>query len=133
MRSSTCSGPAVSGATCPRTSRPRAPCGGTSTSGGTTAPPTPSPTRPPRRAPPKAPVGRSFAEWRPTAPPDATHARPRRKVRTQGKPYSPRTTASVDSQSVDTTSGGDDRGRDNAKNVDGRKRHIVVDSLGLLL
>lgn len=24
-------------------------------------------------------------------------------------------------------------GRDNAKNVDGRKRHIVVDSLGLLL
>ena len=49
------------------------------------------------------------------------------------KPYSPRTTASVDSQSVDTTSGGEERGRDNAKNVDGRKRHIVVDSMGLLL
>ena len=32
-----------------------------------------------------------------------------------------------------TTSGGEARGRDNAKNVDGRKRHIVVDSLGLLL
>src|SRR5262249_19880831 len=45
----------------------------------------------------------------------------------------PRTSASVDSQSVDTTSGGEQRGRDNAKNVDGRKRHIVVDSLGLLL
>src|SRR5205085_2815809 len=45
----------------------------------------------------------------------------------------PRTTANVDSQSVDTTSGGEQRGRDNAKNVDGRKRHIVVDSLGLLL
>ncbi|MGA8908906.1 MAG: IS5 family transposase, partial [Acidobacteriaceae bacterium] len=44
-----------------------------------------------------------------------------------------RTTASVDSQSVDTTSGGEQRGRDNAKNVDGRKRHIVVDSMGLLL
>lgn len=57
----------------------------------------------------------------------------RRKVRTQEKPYSPRTTASVDSQSVDTTSGGEERGRDNAKNVDGRKRHVVVDSLGLLL
>jgi len=39
----------------------------------------------------------------------------------------------VDSQSVDTTSGGQERGRDNAKNVDGRKRHIVVDSMGLLL
>ena len=34
---------------------------------------------------------------------------------------------------MDTTSGGEQRGRDNAKNVDGRKRHIVVDSLGLLL
>ena len=41
--------------------------------------------------------------------------------------------ASVDSQSVDTTSGGEQRGRDNAKNVDGRKRHIVVDSIGLLM
>ncbi len=28
---------------------------------------------------------------------------------------------------------GVDRGRDNARNLDGRKRHIVVDSLGLLL
>jgi hypothetical protein len=34
----------------------------------------------------------------------------------------------VDSQSVDTTSGGEQRGRDNAKNVDSRRRHIVVDS-----
>ena len=49
------------------------------------------------------------------------------------KPYAPRTSASVDSQSVDTTSGGKQRGRDNAKNVDGRKRHIVVDSMGLIL
>ncbi|AGA28323.1 IS5/IS1182 family transposase [Singulisphaera acidiphila] len=57
-----------------------------------------------------------------------------RKVRTREKPYQPRTTASVDSQSVDATSGGEERGRDNAKNVDGRKRHIVVDSMmGLLL
>src|SRR5207248_1034678 len=57
----------------------------------------------------------------------------RKMVRTAEKPYAPRTTASVDSQSVDTTSGGEQRGRDNAKNVDGRKRHIVVDSMGLLL
>ncbi len=28
---------------------------------------------------------------------------------------------------------GEERGRDDAKNVDGRKRHIVVDSMGLLL
>ena len=50
-----------------------------------------------------------------------------------GEALSPRTSASVDSQSVDTTSGGEQRGRDNAKNVDGRKRHIVVDSMGLLM
>jgi putative transposase len=57
----------------------------------------------------------------------------RKKVRTREKPYRPRASASVDSQSVDTTSGGEQRGGDNAKNVDGRKRHIVVDSKGLLL
>ena len=62
-------------------------------------------------------------------PRPAPHARSARPE----KPYHPRTTASVDSQSVDTTSGGEQRGRDNAKNVDGRKRHIVVDSMGLLL
>src|SRR5438034_2853029 len=39
----------------------------------------------------------------------------------------------VSRPSVDTTGGGEQRGRDNAKNVDGRKRHIVVDSMGLLL
>jgi len=64
---------------------------------------------------------------------DTIHDALRRKVRTAEKPYHPRTTASVDSQSVDTTSGGEQRGRDNAKNVDGRKRHVVVDSMGLLL
>ena len=64
---------------------------------------------------------------------DTIHDLLRRKVRTMEEPYHPRTTASVDSQSVDTTSGGEQRGRDNAKNVDGRKRHIVVDSMGLLL
>ncbi len=64
---------------------------------------------------------------------DTIHDLLRTKVRTAEKPYAPRTTASVDSQSVDTTSGGEQRGRDNAKNVDGRKRHIVVDSMGLLL
>src|SRR5271170_1476240 len=87
----------------------------------------------PRDFPPKSTVWRYFDEWRHNGTLDTIHDLLRTKVRTQEKPYAPRTTASVDSQSVDTTSGGEQRGRDNAKNVDGRKRHIVVDSMGLLL
>src|SRR5216683_16337 len=87
----------------------------------------------PKDFPPKSTVWRYFDEWRHNGTLDTIHDRLRTKVRTQEKPYAPRTSASVDSQSVDTTSGGEARGRDNAKNVDGRKRHIVVDSMGLLL
>src|SRR6266487_3128270 len=87
----------------------------------------------PKDFPPKSTVWRYFDEWRHNGTLDIIHDALRRKVRAAQKPYSPRTTASVDSQSVDTTSGGEQRGRDNAKNVDGRKRHIVVDSMGLLL
>ena len=74
-----------------------------------------------------------FYRWRRDGTLDAIHYLLRTQLRAAEKPYAPRTTASVDSQSVDTTSGGEQRGRDNAKNVDGRKRHIVVDSMGLLL
>jgi len=87
----------------------------------------------PKDFPPQSTVWRYFDQWRYNGTLDTIHDRLRTKVRTQEKPYAPRTTASVDSQSVDTTSGGEQRGRDNAKNVDGRKRHIVVDSMGLLL
>ena len=83
--------------------------------------------------PPRSTVWRYFDQWRRDGTLDVIHDLLRKKVRTLEKPYHPRTTASVDSQSVDTTSGGEERGRDNAKNVDGRKRHIVVDSMGLLL
>jgi putative transposase len=39
----------------------------------------------------------------------------------------------IDSQSIKTTGHGEERGYDAGKNVKGRKRHIVVDTLGLLL
>ena len=40
---------------------------------------------------------------------------------------------SIDSQSVKTSEGGESRGVDVFKQTNGRKRHIVVDTLGLLL
>jgi putative transposase len=83
--------------------------------------------------PPKSTVWRYFDDWRHDGTLDPIHDRLRTKARTAEKPYHPRTSASVDSRSVDASSGGEQRGRDNFKNVDGRKRHIVVDSMGLLL
>src|SRR3954447_4132448 len=87
----------------------------------------------PKDFPPRSTVWGYFDQWRQDGTLDKIHDALRTKVRAAEKPYSPRTTASVDSQSVDTTCGGEHRGRDNHKNVDGRKRHIVVDSMGLLL
>src|SRR5436309_1752741 len=41
--------------------------------------------------------------------------------------------AALDSQSVKTAEGGKERGTDGGKRVKGRKRHILVDSLGFLI
>jgi putative transposase len=87
----------------------------------------------PKDFPPKSTVWRYFDEWRHNGTLEKIHDALRDEVRRREKPGRPRRTASIDSQSVDTSSGGEARGRDNAKNADGRKRHLVVDSLGLLL
>jgi putative transposase len=87
----------------------------------------------PKDFPPKSTVWGYFDEWRHNGTLEDLHDTLRDRVRKQEAPGRPRRTASIDSQSVDTSSGGEARGRDNAKNVNGRKRHIIVDSLGLLL
>jgi putative transposase len=74
-----------------------------------------------------------FRAWKHNGLWVAIHTRLREQVRQEeGRKRHP-SAAILDSQSVKSTETSDERGYDAGKKVNGRKRHILVDTIGLLL
>lgn len=87
----------------------------------------------PKTFPPWQAVYKSFSRWAAAGVFETMHDRLRQQWRNRmGKAPEP-TAAIIDAQSTRSTAQGGNTGFDAGKKVKGRKRHLVVDTLGLLL
>lgn len=87
----------------------------------------------PHEFPPWQTVYYYFSVWRTTGLWEQMHAALRERVRLRAGRQAQPSASVIDSQTVKTTERGGEHGYNGGKKLSGRKRHILVDTLGLLL